>query len=78
MFKHKHQKIIQLENLKMVIDHQDSKYLCKATNELMDYVKQDSKIKPLKKLEIYDLLAKITNCNKSERAVYYKKLKKLF
>lgn len=61
--------------LKTVIENRDELRFIVATNELFEVI-QNSNLKPEKKLNIYDLISKLSNCHEQERLKYLKKIGK--
>ncbi|MEG0077349.1 hypothetical protein [Anaerorhabdus sp.] len=61
--------------LKNVVDNRDELRFIVATNEFFEVI-QNSNLKPERKLVIYDLISKFSNCHQQERAKYLKKIGK--
>ncbi|MEF9968064.1 MAG: hypothetical protein RR766_06060 [Longicatena sp.] len=61
--------------LKQVIEKRDELRFGIAASELFEVV-QNSNLKPEKKLIIYDLISKLSNCHEQERPKYLKKIGK--
>lgn len=61
--------------LKSVIENRDDLRFSIATSEFFEVI-QNSNLRPEKKLDIYDLISKLSNCHQQERLKYLKKIGK--
>lgn len=73
----KREEIKEFIELKDGIIQRDELHFVVNNNEFLTAIQDNPTIKMEKKLEIYDMISKMSNCNEKDRMIYIKKIEKM-
>lgn len=73
----KREVIQEFIELKEGILQRDEIHFVVNTNEFLTAIQDNPTIKMEKKLEVYDMISKLSNCNEKDRLIYIKKIEKM-
>lgn len=77
MFNFKKNNSVEFQDLKQVLESRDELRFNVCLNEFFTSIQSHPTMKSEKKLVIYDLITRLSNCGVEERAGYLKKIGKI-